>query len=103
MEIMHVTENDFQEKVLNSTVPVIVDFWASWCGPCKMLAPVLETIAQEREDVAVAKVDVDENMNLASTYGISSIPNVVLFKNGQPAAQSVGFVPKDALLANLGL
>ncbi len=103
MEIMHVTENDFQEKVLNAAVPVIVDFWASWCGPCKMLAPVLETIAAERDDVAVAKVDVDENMNLATTYGISSIPNVVLFKNGQPVAQSVGFVPKDALLANLGL
>ena len=103
MDIIHVNENSFQKAVLDSPIPVIVDFWANWCPPCRMLAPILEEIAAERSDVLIAKVDVDENTGLAVRYGISSIPNVILFKGGEPAASSVGLVPKEALLARLGL
>ena len=103
MSVIHVTEQTFKAEVLDSTKPVIVDFWATWCGPCMMLAPVLEEIAAEHPELVVAKVDVDENPQLAMAFGISSIPAVMLFKDGKIAGVSVGFRPKESLLAALGI
>ena len=99
MDIIHVNENSFQKAVLDSPIPVIVDFWANWCGPCRMLAPILEEIAAERSDVLIAKVDVDENTGLATRYGISSIPTLILFKDGQAVSQRTGGAPMAVLEA----
>ena len=94
-----VTKDNFQQEVLESTIPVLLDFWAPWCGPCKMLAPTLAQIAEgQAGKVKVGKVNVDEEMDLAVSYGITSIPTVLLFKNGQLAGTSIGYVPKETLL-----
>jgi thioredoxin 1 len=99
-----VTEQTFDEEVLQSETPVLVDFWAEWCGPCHAVAPVLDKIAQERQaELKLVKVNIDENQNLAIKYGIQSIPAMVLFKNGQPAAAAIGAQPKPALERALGL
>ena len=103
MSVIHVTEQTFKADVLDSEKPVIVDFWATWCGPCMMLAPVLEEIAAEHPELVVAKVDVDENPQLAMAFGISSIPAVILFKEGKIAGASIGYRPKESLLATLGI
>jgi thioredoxin 1 len=95
--VMTVTQDDFATKVLGSDVPVLVDFWAVWCGPCRMVAPVLDDLADELQGkVKVAKLNVDENQDLAMQYRVSSIPAFVLFKNGQAVDRTVGALPKSA-------
>ena len=101
MSAINVNKNNFQEEVLNADVPVLVDFWAPWCGPCRMVAPVLEEIAGERSDIKVAKINVDEEMELAAQFRVASIPTLLVFKNGQVVNQSVGARPKRDILALL--
>ena len=96
-----ITKANFEAEVLRSDTPVLLDFWATWCGPCRMIAPVIEEIAKERSDVKVGKVNVDEEGALATAFGISSIPTIVLVKDGKEAARSVGFRPKESILAML--
>ena len=94
----HVSDANFGEEVLNSKEPVLVDFWAEWCGPCKMIAPSLEEISTEMEGkVKITKLNIDENPDLAAQYGVRSIPTLVLFKGGEPASMQVGARPKSAL------
>jgi len=94
-----ITDSSFDADVLNSSEPVVVDFWAEWCGPCKMIAPALEEIATEMAGkVKVAKLNIDENPNTAIKYGVRSIPTLILFKNGQPASMQVGAQPKGRLV-----
>ncbi len=102
MAIQEINNAEFEEVVLKSDKPVLVDFNATWCGPCRMLKPVLEEIADERADVKVVGIDVDENRDLAGEYGVFSIPCLVLFKDGAEADRSVGLVPKEQVLALLG-
>jgi len=98
MTTTKVDKTNFQSDVLDAEVPVVVDFWAEWCGPCKMIAPSLEEIATEMEGaVKVAKLNVDENPELAAQYGVRSIPTLMLFKGGEPASMQVGARPKSAL------
>jgi thioredoxin 1 len=100
----HVTEQTFETEVLRSDKHVLVDFWAEWCGPCHAVAPVLDKIAEERADeLKLVKVNIDENPQLASAYGVMSIPTMILFKNGEPAAAAMGARPKGALEELLGL
>lgn len=101
MAVVTITKENFEQEVLQSTKPVLLDFWASWCGPCRMIAPVLEEIAAERPDVKVCKVNVDEENELAMSYGIASIPTLLVFKNGQVVNKSIGAVPKAKILEML--
>ena len=96
-----VTDANFQAEVLESTEPVLVDFWAPWCGPCRVVAPVLEEIASERSDVRIVKLNVDDNQQTAARYGVMSIPTMILFKNGQPAETIVGALPKPRLVQQI--
>ena len=99
-----VTESTFEQEVLSSDKPVIVDFWAEWCGPCHAVSPVLDKIAEERADeLKLVKVNIDEEQGLAERYGIASIPTIVLFRNGEPAAAAIGAQPKGAIEKQLGL
>jgi len=99
-----VTEQSFEEEVLQSEKPVIVDFWAEWCGPCHAVAPVLDRIVDERNgDLKLVKVNIDEQPALSQRYGVQSIPTMILFKNGEPAAAAIGAQPKPALERALGL
>ena len=94
MKVLHINKDNFHKEVMNSEKPVLLDFFASWCGPCKMIAPIVEQIAEEREDVLVGKVNVDEEMELAMKFGITSIPTLVILKDGKVAATAVGYRPK---------
>jgi thioredoxin 1 len=97
-----VTDATFESEVLQAAEPVLVDFWAEWCGPCHAVSPVLERIAEERS-LKLVKVNIDENQELAMRYGIQSIPNMLLFENGSPKAAAVGAMPKGMLERSLGL
>jgi thioredoxin 1 len=97
-----VTDATFDQEVLQSGEPVLVDFWAEWCGPCHAVSPVLEKIAEEK-NLKLVKVDIDENQQLALRYGVQSIPNMILFENGEPKASAIGAQPKGALERSLGL
>ena len=103
MATVAITESNFQAEVLDSDKPVLVDFWASWCGPCKMMGPVVEEISNERSDIKVGKINVDDEADLAQKYNVMSIPAFMLFKGGKVVAQAVGGQPKEGLLAALGL
>ena len=101
---LEVTEATFDAEVLKSETPVLVDFWAEWCGPCHAVSPVLEKIAEERQDeLKLVKVNIDEEQGLSMRYGVMSIPTMILFKNGEPAAAAIGAQPKSALERTLGL
>ena len=101
MSEIKITKENFEQEVLNSNTPVVVDFWATWCGPCKMLAPELEELAEE--GAKVGKVNVDEEGELAMKFGIMSIPTVILFKDGKIEKKTVGYMTKDQLKSELGL
>jgi thioredoxin 1 len=99
--ITDVTDNNFQAEVLESETPVLVDFWAPWCGPCRIIAPSLEELNDEIENLRVVKLNVDENQQTAAQYEVMSIPTLIVFKNGQPAKKIIGAMPKKRLEAEL--
>ncbi len=101
MSAMHINKDNFRQEVMNAEKPVLLDFWAPWCGPCRMVAPILEQIADERGDIKVGKVNVDEEMELAAQFGVMSIPMLVVMKQGRVVAKSVGARPKEQILAML--
>ena len=96
-----ITKENFESEVLISDVPVLVDFWATWCGPCMMIAPVIAEIAEERQDIKVCKIDVDQHPELAIEYKVMSIPTLMVFKNGEVTAKTLGVLTKEAILALL--
>ena len=99
MAILHITKENFEKEVLKSEVPVLVDFWAAWCGPCKALGPILEEVESEfAPGVKIAKINIDEQEELAAQFRVMSIPTLLLFKNGQPVEKSVGLVSKDKVI-----
>ena len=99
--ITAITKDNFETEVLKADKPVLVDFWASWCGPCKMIAPEVEQIAQSREDIKVCKINIDEESELAIRYGVMSIPTLILFKDGKASATSIGYKKRDEILQML--
>ncbi len=102
---MHIelSGENFEEEVINCEKPVVVDFWAEWCGPCRMMAPIVEEISEERGDIKVCKLNVDEASDIANRFEVSAIPTIICFRNGEIAATSIGFKSKEQLLSELGL
>lgn len=98
MSVIRITTENFEQTVMKSENKVLLDFWATWCGPCKMIAPVIEEIAEENEDITVGKVNVDEEMALAARFGITSIPTLVVMEGGKAVSQMIGFRPKQDIL-----
>ena len=101
MSVITITKDNFQREVLESNKPVLLDFWAAWCGPCRMLSPVVDEIAEERTDIKVGKVNVDEEQELAAAFQVMSIPTLVVMNNGKAVAQSMGVRPKHQILSML--
>ena len=101
MSVINIKKNNFQNEVLNSEMPVLLDFWAPWCGPCRMVGPIVDEIADERVDIKVGKVNVDEQQELAAQFGVMSIPTLVVMKNGKIVNQVTGARPKAQILAML--
>lgn len=101
MAVVTITKENFEAEVLHSTKPVLLDFWATWCGPCKMVSPIVDEIAAERSDLVVGKVNVDEQMELAVQFGITSIPTLMVFKGGKVVNKTIGYTPKEEILAML--
>jgi len=99
MSYINITSENFHEEVINSEKPVLLDFWASWCGPCRMIAPIVEEIAAERSDIKVGKINVDEEPSLATQFGVMSIPTLVVLKDGEVVNQAVGVRPKAQILS----
>ena len=102
MAILHITKDNYEELVLKAEKPVLLDFWATWCGPCRMVAPIVEQIAEEFDDVLVGKIDVDTEMELAASFRIVSIPTLVVMRDGQVVNTAVGYRPKADILKILG-
>ena len=98
MNIIKVSDENFEQEVLNSNIPVLVDFYADWCGPCKMLSPIVDEVAKENDDIKVVKVNVDESQNTAIKYQVMSIPTLVVIKNGNEVNRSVGLIDKEEIL-----
>lgn len=101
MSVIDITKENFQKEVLDSDKPVLLDFWASWCGPCRMLAPIIHEIADERSDIKVGKINVDEESELAASFEVMSIPTLVVIKDGKIYNRSLGMMPKASVLALL--
>lgn len=101
--ITALTNDNYSQEVMKSDKPVLIDFWAEWCGPCKMMSEVVDDIAESRSDIKVCKVNVDDERDMAIKFGIDAIPTIILIRNGSTAAESVGYMQKDELLAKLGL
>ena len=98
MEVTKITNDNFEEEVLKSTVPVVLDFWADWCGPCKMMAPIVEALSEELSDVKVCHINIDENIDIAQKYRVMSIPTFIAFKGGEENGRQIGAIPKTALV-----
>ena len=97
MSVKNITTENFNEEVLNSEKTVLADFWAAWCGPCRMLSPIVDQVAEERQDIKVVKINIDEQGDLATKYGVMSIPTLMVFKNGQLKQTSVGLIQKEPI------